>query len=143
MLGQLVGARRPTVSTALTELARQGEVARRPDSTWLLTGAPVGVPEPEIERVIPLRRRLLPPEPAPTIVAPIQEGPPAPVHVRGVELRAVLNRLREQCELQVEEMRDAFTRTTRLAEQGSELRDRCRQTRAAAHTPAGGPPVKA
>jgi CRP/FNR family transcriptional regulator, cyclic AMP receptor protein len=62
MLGQLVGARRPTVSTALGELARQGELARRDDGTWLLTGAPVGVPEPEIERVIPMRRRLLPPE---------------------------------------------------------------------------------
>ena len=144
MLGQLVGARRPTVSTALTELARQGEVARRPDGTWLLTGGPVGVPEPEIERVIPIRRRLLPPEPAPKIVAPVEESPPAPVHVRGVELRAVLNRLREQCELQVEEMRDAFTKTTRLAEQGSELRDRCRQTRVAARsTSPGGPPVRA
>ena len=63
MLGQLVGARRPTVSTSLAELVREGEVARRSDGTWLLTGAPVGVPAAEIERVIPLRRRLLPPDP--------------------------------------------------------------------------------
>jgi CRP/FNR family transcriptional regulator, cyclic AMP receptor protein len=62
MLGQLVGARRPTVSTALSELVREGELARRDDGTWLLTGAPVGVPLPEIERVIPVRRRLLPSE---------------------------------------------------------------------------------
>ena len=62
MLGQLVGARRPTVSTALGELVRHGELARRDDGTWLLTGTPVGVPEPEIERVIPMRRRLLPPD---------------------------------------------------------------------------------
>src|SRR5918997_1898658 len=33
MLGQLVGARRPTVSTALTELTRHGEIARREDGT--------------------------------------------------------------------------------------------------------------
>ena len=62
MLGQLVGARRPTVSTALGELAREGELKRRDDGTWLLTGVSVGVPEPEIERVIPMRRRLLPPD---------------------------------------------------------------------------------
>jgi hypothetical protein len=60
MLGQLVGARRPTVSTALSELARAGEVQRRSDGTWLLTGSPVGVPEPDVRRVIPMRRRLLP-----------------------------------------------------------------------------------
>jgi hypothetical protein len=62
MLGQLVGARRPTVSTALGELVRQGELRRREDGTWLLTGEPIGAPVPEIERVIAMRRRLLPPE---------------------------------------------------------------------------------
>lgn len=35
-LGQLVGARRPTISVALAELARSGEVVRRADSTWLV-----------------------------------------------------------------------------------------------------------
>jgi hypothetical protein len=35
-LGQLVGARRPTVSTALSKLARSRRVTRRPDGTWLL-----------------------------------------------------------------------------------------------------------
>jgi CRP/FNR family cyclic AMP-dependent transcriptional regulator len=38
ILGQLVGARRPTVSAALTELVSEGEVARRADGTWQLTG---------------------------------------------------------------------------------------------------------
>ena len=47
--GSAVGARRPTVSTALAELARDGQVVRRDDGTWLLTGGPVGLPEPEIE----------------------------------------------------------------------------------------------
>jgi CRP/FNR family transcriptional regulator, cyclic AMP receptor protein len=137
MLGQLVGARRPTVSTALGDLAKQAELKRRDDGTWLLTGLPVGVPEPELERVIPMRRRLLPPEPAPPAatsapvveLAPETNGELVPVHVAGVDMRAVLARLREQYHLQVEEMRDAIVRTTELAERGTELRERCRETR--------------
>jgi hypothetical protein len=35
-----VGARRPTVSTALAELAEMGELTRRPDGSWLLQGDP-------------------------------------------------------------------------------------------------------
>lgn len=42
ILGQLVGARRPTVSTALSELAEREELIRRPDGTWLLRGDPPG-----------------------------------------------------------------------------------------------------
>jgi CRP/FNR family cyclic AMP-dependent transcriptional regulator len=140
MLGQLVGARRPTVSTALGELTKHGELRRRDDGTWLLTGAPVGVPEPEIERVIPMRRRLLPPEPARAAAAgapaPVVQLPQGtedpelrPVHVSGVELRAVLGRLRQQYELQLEEMREAIGKTSALTEQGLRLRERCRETR--------------
>src|SRR5688572_4394260 len=40
ILGQLVGARRPTVSTALADLAERGELVRRPDGSWLLRGDP-------------------------------------------------------------------------------------------------------
>jgi hypothetical protein len=40
ILGQLVGARRPTVSTALGELAERGELVRRDDGSWLLRGEP-------------------------------------------------------------------------------------------------------
>jgi CRP/FNR family transcriptional regulator, cyclic AMP receptor protein len=40
ILGQLVGARRPTVSTALAELAERQELERRPDGSWLLRGDP-------------------------------------------------------------------------------------------------------
>ena len=40
ILGQLVGARRPTVSTALSELAERGELVRRRDGSWLLRGEP-------------------------------------------------------------------------------------------------------
>ncbi len=139
MLGQLVGARRPTVSTALGELAREGELKRRDDGTWLLTGVPVGVPEPEIERVIPMRRRLLPPDtPAVPVPGPQAEVVPipraangdlAPVHVSGVEVRAVLERLRADYELRLESMREVLDRTTQLTAEGFALRDRCRETR--------------
>jgi CRP-like cAMP-binding protein len=58
MLGQLVGARRPTVSTAISDLAKRDELVRRDDGTWLLKGDPVGMPTLEAERLVPIRRRL-------------------------------------------------------------------------------------
>jgi hypothetical protein len=145
MLGQLVGARRPTVSTALSELAKEGEVSRRDDGTWLLTGVPVGVPEPEVERVVPMRRRLLPADAAATSTpvsepSPVVSLPPAPapvlepVHVTGVELRAVLDRLRQQALSHVEQIHASFATSNALAARSSELRERCRETRAS-HQP--------
>jgi CRP/FNR family transcriptional regulator, cyclic AMP receptor protein len=139
MLGQLIGARRPTVSTALSQLNKEGELSRRDDGTWLLTGAPAGIPEPDLERIIPMRRRLLPRDvtlPAAATPTPVaQLGPTtpaalAPVHVRGVELRAVLHRLQEQAATHVEQIRVAFATSAELAEHAGELRKRCRETRA-------------
>jgi CRP/FNR family transcriptional regulator, cyclic AMP receptor protein len=145
MLGQLVGARRPTVSTALGTLAHEGELSRREDGTWLLTGAPVGVPAPEIERLVPIRRRLLPPEP-PAQARPAVVAVPAaphedlePVHVRGVELHPVLDRLREQAATYVEEMRETYDTVARLTQRAEQLRDQCRRTRSEARgRPANG-----
>jgi CRP/FNR family transcriptional regulator, cyclic AMP receptor protein len=52
-LGRLVGARRPTVSLALKELAAQNLVRRREDGSWILPGDP-----PEgLASVLPARRR--------------------------------------------------------------------------------------
>lgn len=59
LLGELVGARRPTVSTALAALERQGKVRRREDATWLLTGEPPGTPAARVRRVVSHRRRLV------------------------------------------------------------------------------------
>src|SRR5215211_3388532 len=56
VLAQLVGARRPTVSSALSQLAQSGELTRMPDGSWLLKGAPVGVPTEEAARIIRRRR---------------------------------------------------------------------------------------
>jgi CRP/FNR family transcriptional regulator, cyclic AMP receptor protein len=57
IVAQLVGARRPTVSTALGALVREGRLTRLPDGGWLLRGEPVGLPVGEASRVIRMRRR--------------------------------------------------------------------------------------
>ena len=57
IVAQLVGARRPTVSTALGALVREGRLTRLPDGGWLLRGEPVGFPVGEASRVIRMRRR--------------------------------------------------------------------------------------
>jgi CRP/FNR family cyclic AMP-dependent transcriptional regulator len=70
MLSQLVGARRPTVSTALGELARAGEIVRLDDGSWLLTGDPVGEPAEKNIRLVPPRRRMLAALPDTAAVSP-------------------------------------------------------------------------
>jgi hypothetical protein len=64
LLAELVGARRPTVTTAMTRLAERGELIHREDATWLLTGDPVGIPTERIARLVEHRRRLVPSEPS-------------------------------------------------------------------------------
>ncbi len=59
LLAELVGARRPTVSTALAALDRQGRLTRREDGTWVLHGEPPGMPADRVRRVVAHRRRLI------------------------------------------------------------------------------------
>jgi CRP/FNR family cyclic AMP-dependent transcriptional regulator len=73
LLGQLVGARRPTVSTALAELARDGEVERRADGGWLLRGEPTGVPA-SVGQILLSRRRLMTDRRPTASVAGLQRG---------------------------------------------------------------------
>lgn len=56
IIAQLVGARRPTVSTAIARLVEQGAIERRSGGTWLLHGDPVGLPTQQTARVVELRR---------------------------------------------------------------------------------------
>lgn len=60
MLAQLIGARRPTVSTALSALAARGDIRRRADGTWVLCGSPPGRPDREASQFASPRRRFLP-----------------------------------------------------------------------------------
>jgi len=57
LLGELVGARRPTVSSAAGKLAREHKLTRRDDGSWLLADKPEA--PPAIARVVAHRRRLL------------------------------------------------------------------------------------
>jgi CRP/FNR family transcriptional regulator, cyclic AMP receptor protein len=60
MIGQLVGARRPTVSSAVRVLADEGALMRRADGTWVLMGSAAGLEhDGDPGRVVPIRRRLL------------------------------------------------------------------------------------
>jgi CRP/FNR family cyclic AMP-dependent transcriptional regulator len=61
VIAQLIGARRPSVSTALGQLASTGHLQRRADGTWLLTGEPVGAPAGDATRAVtPRKRRFAP-----------------------------------------------------------------------------------
>ena len=51
-LAGMVGARRPSVTTALGQLMARGEIERRDDGEWVLKGTP---PAPREERGAPLR----------------------------------------------------------------------------------------
>jgi CRP/FNR family cyclic AMP-dependent transcriptional regulator len=57
VLARLVGARRPTVTTALSRLVADGTLQRTEDRTWLLTGEPVGQPTGQAARIILRRTR--------------------------------------------------------------------------------------
>jgi hypothetical protein len=49
VLGMLVGARRPSVTTALKQLSEAGTLDRRPDGSWLLRGDPPDSADPALE----------------------------------------------------------------------------------------------
>jgi CRP/FNR family cyclic AMP-dependent transcriptional regulator len=94
VVAQLVGARRPTVSTALSHLAARGELVRRPDGTWLLTGAPVGVPTDEAARIVRRRRRRFEAVP-PAAEEPVDGDNGLPATRRIGELHDALTAVRE------------------------------------------------
>jgi hypothetical protein len=58
MLAELVGARRPTVSSAMADLARRGVVTRRSDDSWLLSCGPAELAPDEVPESVSQRRRL-------------------------------------------------------------------------------------
>lgn len=132
MLAQLVGARRPTVSTALGDLARRGELLRRADGTWLLTGDPVGVPTGEAARVIRQRRAALPAaEPAePAPAAPAAAAVPPP---ELAEMREKLHELRQSSAARSEDLSELVRTTAEIQARTVELRHRRREQRERPH----------
>jgi hypothetical protein len=121
VLGQLVGARRPTVSTALAQLAREDKVQRREDGTWLLLGEPEGVAVDSAE-VVRQRRRLMPetavqPEPAIAVVAE-----PHPVAVPAAEIRESLRILRESAADRARQLQELCEKASTLHERTTHIR---------------------
>jgi CRP/FNR family transcriptional regulator, cyclic AMP receptor protein len=102
LLAQLIGARRPTVSTALGQLAADGSIVRRRDGTWLLSGAPFGRPEAKVARFVPPRRRFVaavpdpPPAEGSALVERFSEVPTSTVHVRAQTERERAGELRRR-----------------------------------------------
>jgi hypothetical protein len=125
VLAQLVGARRPTVSTALGELADRGEVIRRDDGTWLLAGEPVSGPSAEVERIVEHRRRLLPtdrpdePEPAPM---PVPRTDDPVFRVKDMAQR--IEHLRASGALQMQQLKESRDAATELIQHADSLRRR-------------------
>jgi len=117
LIGELIGARRPTVSTALGELAREGQLIRRDDGTWLLTGEPVDVPSADPAEVIRQRRRLMPTESG--------RRPAAPTHEPGrrlVELQLSLEAAQVASRRHLEMLELLRAKTTETRERTIELR---------------------
>ena len=56
VLAQLVGARRPSVTTAIGRIVAEGKLVRRPDGSWLLPGAAFGEPFGDGAQLIRPRR---------------------------------------------------------------------------------------
>lgn len=121
LIGELIGARRPTVSSALAELAREGQLARRDDGTWLLTGEPVAVPAAAAAETVRQRRRLVP-----TAVEP-DPGPVTTPPERLVELRTSLEAARAVSQRNRQDLDLLQAATASLRERTVELRARRQQ----------------
>jgi hypothetical protein len=123
VLGQLVGARRPTVSTALAQLARDQRVERRSDGTWLLRGPPVGVTVEPAE-VVRQRRHLMPASAVEADGGVTMAPAPAPPPAVMVNLTESLRALRDQSA-------DRGRRLRQLCDEAAALGERTAATRAA------------
>jgi CRP/FNR family transcriptional regulator, cyclic AMP receptor protein len=131
MLGQLVAAKRPTVTLAIKELERRGTVHRRADGAWLLeqAWAPTGeAPEDHAEG----GGAFLEPQPG------IRPGPAgairdrkAAVDDRLAAVRRHVQQLRESHQRAVGDVRRVLARTAATYEQAIELREKIARERAA------------
>jgi CRP/FNR family transcriptional regulator, cyclic AMP receptor protein len=124
VLAQLVGARRPTVSSALGRLGDEGQVVREAAGGWLLTGAPVGLPTEEAARIIRLRRRR-----APVPVEPSDEQDGLAVTGHIAELHDALSALRAESRRHREQFATISRRTRELLAQIQEKRERANGSR--------------
>jgi hypothetical protein len=126
LIGELVGARRPTVSTALADLARDGQLVRRDDGTWLLTGEPVTATGEHAAELVRQRRRLMP---NPAEAVPVEpEDTLEPLRSeRFTELKIALDAIRIASDQHRQDLDTVMSETTLLRERTAELRERRHQ----------------
>jgi len=120
-LGRMVGARRPTVSLALKELATAGTVVRRLDGAWVLR-------RDGLERLTPDRPgdEWQPPDAAvlPDLGVPAVPPPPEPIGAAGDDLRLRLRLLDSSYVEQERRVRDVLERCAATREQLTRSRQR-------------------
>jgi CRP/FNR family transcriptional regulator, cyclic AMP receptor protein len=114
LLGELVGARRPTVSSALADLARSGQLVRRDDGTWLLSGEPP-LEQDSADDPVRQRRRLMPAFVEAEPAAPVSDRPPT--DSRLVELRASMTAVREESAARLRQLAELQAELQVLREQ--------------------------
>ncbi len=133
-LGRMVGARRPTVSLALKELATAGTVIRRLDGAWILR-------REGLERLAsePAETGWQPPDATvlPDLGADARTPPPEPVSVRSDDLRDRLRLLDGSHAEQERRVREVLERCAETREQLTQSRLR-REAMTARRSP--GPP---
>jgi CRP-like cAMP-binding protein len=137
-LARLVGARRPSVTTALTELARRGLVSRREDGSWALHGPP---PE-ELERV-GLSAQISPTPAPPPRHAPSHPAAPGPIAAPNIQrIAQQVRRLASTYEEQQRRALMAGARSRETRERSRALRDEIREhrERISASLPKDAPP---
>jgi hypothetical protein len=119
-IGHLVGAQRSTVTLALKDLARRGDVLRRDDGTFVLKGAPP-VPEqhPQRRRAAPRRKRV-------PVLAPVAVGVET---TDFAALRARVDALGVRYGEAARHVADELERARKLRERAADLRAAARDQR--------------
>lgn len=122
-LGAMVGARRPTVTLALGELAESGAVVQRPDG-WLLLQPP---PRPGGEAPRFESPHLLDLEP--TAWAAEGRSPIDDVQQRRRDLLAFISELREEHRHSISQVQERLQQAEAIRARAYEIRDRLREER--------------
>lgn len=125
-IARLVGARRPSVTTAITQLCRRELLARRSDGSWLLHGPP---PQ-ELARV-GVDAILSAPAPAPVRRPAPAPDPPSDADAAagdGAAMAAQAHRVREQTRINVQRIRTTMAQIHQLADAYETQAERTRTT---------------
>jgi hypothetical protein len=135
-LARLVGARRPSVTTAISQLTHRGLLSRRDDGSWVLHGAPPA----EFERVgiepLPARTRTVRQDRHHAARAPSNQAPPEHVEAT-MEIRRRLAADIPRLAVAYETQRDRASEITERSRVARENARRLRESLLAARTPDG------